>query len=159
MAEHPTGEQPSKTTTRLAALIAGGASLGLAASLWAPWYGADLGKAGIESQKLVKLLGTKTTVDAWKSFTYLDWLLAAVAVLGVALMITSLVAPQTRVARVVGALASTLGVAAAVMCVVRLIDPVGTGALIKSGAVLGTVCAAIVAGAATLAAGRPERSG
>lgn len=146
----------STATARTAALCAGAAGVAMFFILELPWYGADLGKGGAQLEKLGKSLGLKSTIDGWQSFSFIDWLLAFSGGLGLVLVVLALFAPASRYARGIAALLSVVATATTLLVLLRLVDPPGTGAVLKPGVFAGLGCAAVLAIAGTAAAGRPR---
>ena len=114
--------------------LAGLGGLVLLASLFLTWYA---------------VAGTGRDLTAWQSFSVIDVLLALVALLGIALAVTTAVRRTPAVPVALGVIAGPAGAIATLLVLIRLLDPPGPNELLD----LGPGVWLALAGAAAVAAG------
>jgi hypothetical protein len=114
--------------------LAGLGGLALLVSLFLPWY---------------SVAGVDRDLTGWQSFAVIDVLLALAALVGIALAVTTAVRRTPAVPVALGVLGGPVGALAALLVLIRLLDPPGPNELLD----LGPGAWLALAGALAVAAG------
>jgi hypothetical protein len=116
---------------RLGEIVAGAAAAVLLVAMFLDWYG---------------VRGRREAISAWEAFGVVDVLLALVALLGIALLVTQLVGRGPALPVALGVIGSTLGLVATLLVAYRLLNQPGPNDVIEvdAGAWLGLAATALV---------------
>ena len=104
---------------RAGEIVAGVAGLVLLASLFLDWYSVSPDVLFGASDRQVR------GVDAWGAFTIVDVLIAIVALLGIALAISQVVGRGPALPVALGVITTTLGLAASLLVLYRILNQPG----------------------------------
>ena len=129
---------------RAGEIVAGAGGVLLLVSLFLDWYSVP---SEVPSGALDRQL---SSVDAWTAFSVVDILLALVALLGIALALSQVVGRGPALPVALGVITTTLGLAATLLTLYRILNQPGPNELIgvEVGAWIGLVaCLAVFLGA------------
>jgi hypothetical protein len=122
---------------RRAEPIAGVGGLLLLVALFLPWYGVEIPQIDTQFQTgndgLLGVLDTYSlaTASAWEAFSVIDIVLALLALLMLAVPVTSVATRGPAKAVAAAVLASAFGWLAVLLVLVRWVNPIGPNALIE----------------------------